>query len=113
MDILRHILNICDYYLDIVPPDSIFVRPYRFKPETAPINDEEDRKELNNMFEVYFLINSKELTVLACHFDSLTAKLLMLSPYSDPNADYLYDFLRRQKNYYEFPNPDKSKDLNQ
>src|SRR5688572_10628186 len=88
VDWLRHSLNEADYYLDIIPSDSIFVRSYR-------------SDELQNTLEVYLIVNNKDVPVFLCHFDSLSALLLSLSVASGTKEFMAY--LKRQKNYYEFP----------
>src|SRR5688572_706682 len=90
VDWLRHSLNEADYYLDIIPSDSIFVRSYR-------------SDELQNTLEVYLIVNNKDVPIFLCHFDSLSALLLSLSVASGTKEFMAY--LKRQKNYYEFPDP--------
>src|SRR5688572_14565786 len=60
IDGLRHNLNQMDYFLDIIPSDSIFVRSYK-------------SYQLPNTLEVYLIVNNKEVPVYLCHFDSLNA----------------------------------------
>lgn len=91
IDMIRHILNGVDYFLDIIPPDSIFVRP--FNSEKFP-----------NTIEVYLLVNSKEIPILLCHFESSSALLIGLSAGASPKTEEFDLYLKRQKNYYEFPN---------
>ena len=57
MDFMRHTLNGADYFVDIIPTDSIFVR--KFNSEKYP-----------NSLEVYVMVNNKEIPILLCHFDS-------------------------------------------
>jgi len=92
MDMARHILNAADYFLDILPSDSIFVRPY-------------NSKELQNVLEVYLIVNKKDFPVLLCHFDPSTNLLIGLSAGASPRTEEFMAYLKRQKNYYEFPDP--------
>ena len=92
MDMARHILNAADYFLDILPSDSIFVRPY-------------NSKELQNVLEVYLIVNKKDIPVLLCHFDPSTNLLIGLSAGASPRTEEFMAYLKRQKNYYEFPDP--------
>jgi hypothetical protein len=61
MDILRHMLNKYDQYLDVIPVDSIVIRP------------DEDSNLL-----IKVLIDKKEVSFLSCEFDPATNKLLMI-----------------------------------
>ena len=89
---MRHILNEADYYLDIIPSDSIFVRHY-------------NSEELPNTLEIYFIVNNKDIRMYLFHFDSLSGLLVNLSIGAIPGTEEFISYLRRQKNYYEFPNP--------
>ncbi len=58
-----------------------------------------------NAMEIYFNVDGKKITTLLCWFDINTNKLLGLSP-SGLNVEdnnRLMNFLRRQKNYFEYP----------
>jgi hypothetical protein len=92
MDMMRHILNEADYFLDIIPSDSIFVRPFK-------------SKELQNVLEVYLMVNRKEIPILLCHFDPVSNLLIGLSGGASPRTEEFMAYLKRQKNYYEFPDP--------
>jgi hypothetical protein len=104
MDIVRHLLNGCDYYLDIVPADSIFVRPlrYRFK----NFLNKEDSIKISNELEIFFLVDGKENTMLGCVYDEVTNKIISLNIIGSGDAQEdkkLMNFIRRQKNYYKYP----------
>lgn len=104
MDIMRHLLNGCDYYLDFVPTDSIYVTPARYHITDTLINSQDSM--LLDALEIYFNVDGKKISTLLCWFDVNTNKLLALSPAgtSDVNENSrLINFLRRQKNYYEYP----------
>lgn len=104
VDIVRHILNGCDYNLDFIPTDSIVVTPARYH-VTDTLRDANDSSLLDAL-EIYFAPDGKKITSLLCWFDSETNKLLALSPSgtSDVNENNrLINFLRRQKNYFEYP----------
>jgi len=92
VDWLRHILNEVDYYLDIIPSDSIFVRSYK-------------SVELPNSLEVYLILNNKVVPIFLCHFDSLNALLVGLSVGAIPENKEFMAYLKRQKKYYEFLDP--------
>jgi len=92
VDWMRHILNEADYYLDIIPSDSIFVRRY-------------NSKELPNTLEVYFIVNNKDVPMFLWHFDSLSSLLISGSVGAIAENEAFMSYLRRQKNYYEFPDP--------
>lgn len=94
VDWMRHILNEVDYYLDIIPSDSIFVRHY-------------NSKDLLNTLEVYLIINKKDVRLFLFHFDSSNALLVSLSVGAIPETKEFISYLKRQKNYYEFPDPFK------
>jgi hypothetical protein len=100
VDWLRHILNETDYYLDIIPSDSIFVRHY-------------NSKELLNTLEVYLIVNSKDVPMFLWHFDPLNALLVSVSFGAIPENEAFMSYLKRQKNYYEFPDPKKEVRFNQ
>lgn len=55
-DIIRHVLNSCDYMLDIVPSDSIMIEA----PSQALIKEESDDYSPGNSLEVNFLIDEKK-----------------------------------------------------
>ena len=104
LDIVRHILNGCDYYLDFMPEDSIYITPYRYQ-ITDTLRDAED-STLLDVLEIYFNVEGKKIPVLSCWFDVSTNKLLALSPGASINVEennLLMKFLRRQKNYFEYP----------
>jgi len=92
VDWLRHILNETDYYLDIIPSDSIFIRPYK-------------SSELSNTLEVYVTVNKKDVRLFLFHFDSVSDLLLSISIGGIPENREFMAYLKRQKNYYEFPDP--------
>lgn len=92
MDMMRHILNGADYFLDIVPKDSIFVRRY-------------NSKEWENILEVYFIVDNKEVSMLLCYFDASSNLLVNLAGGASPRSSEFTGYLKRQKNYYEFPDP--------
>lgn len=104
MDIMRHLLNGCDYYLDFVPTDSIYVTPGRYHLISDTLRNADDSMLLNTM-EIYFIIDGKKITSLLCWFDVDTNKLLALSPsgLTEEDNNRLISFLRRQKNYFEYP----------
>lgn len=52
MVIIRHTLNSCDHYLDIVPKDSIFIRPQIHKIK-ASISSSDSLQAINTL--IYFL----------------------------------------------------------
>ena len=43
--------------------------------------------------------------MLLCHFDFESALLLSLSAGESPRSEEFMSYLKRQKNYYEFPDP--------
>ena len=51
------------------------------------------------------MVDGKEIPVLLCHFDSVTSLLIDLSGGVIPRTKEFMTYLRRQKNYYEFPDP--------
>ena len=104
VDIVRHVLNGCDYYLDFIPADSIFIRPMRYKIKN--VSAKEDSIEMSNALEIFFKVEGKEITMMGCAFDNETGKFLNLilmgtSDLGENNS--LIKFLQRQKNYYEYP----------
>jgi hypothetical protein len=92
MDMIRHILNGVDYFLDIIPSDSIFVRPF-------------NSEKLPNTLEVYLIVNAKKFPILLCHFDASSTLLTGLSAGASPRTEEFISYLKRQKKYYEFPDP--------
>lgn len=103
-DIVRHLLNGCDYNLDIVPPDSIFVRPERYR--IKDFTNKDDSMRLTNSLEIFYKVDGREITVLSCDFDLETNKLLSLSPLGTSDVaenNALINFLHRQKNFYAYP----------
>lgn len=90
MDIIRHILNGADYFLDIIPEDSIYVRSY---------------KELKNVLEIYVMIDNRDVLLLLCYFDPISNFLVDLAGGAIPRTPEFIGYLKRQKNYYEFPDP--------
>jgi hypothetical protein len=92
VDWMRHILNEVDYYFDIIPSDSIFIRSY-------------NSNELPNTLEVYLIVNNKDIPIFLCHFDSSSALLVSLSIGAIPETKEFMSYLKRQKKYYEFPDP--------
>ena len=103
VDLIRHLLNGCDYYLDFVPTDSIYVTPGRYH-ISGTLKNSDDSMLLNTL-EIHFNIDGKKISSLLCWFDVDTNKLLALSPsgLSIEDNNRLINFLRRQKNYYEYP----------
>jgi hypothetical protein len=104
VDIIRHILNGCDYNLDFMPADSIFVTPFRHQITDTLLTAEDS--SLLNALEVYFMVDGKKISVLLCWFDADTNKFLGLSPSGsfDVNDDKIFqNFIRRQKKFYEYP----------
>ena len=73
-----------DYYFDIIPSDSIFVRPY-------------NSKELPNTLEVYLIVNNKDVPVFLWHFDPLNALLVSISVGAIPENEAFMSYLKRQK----------------
>lgn len=100
VDWMRHILNETDYYLDIIPSDSIFVRPYKMV-------------ELPNALEIYVIVNNKDVSLYIFHFDLASDLLLAISIGGIPENKKFMEYLKRQKNYYEFPDPKKGITINQ
>jgi len=100
VDWMRHILNEADYYFDIIPSDSIFVRPY-------------NSKELPNTLEVYLIVNNKDVPMFLWHFDSLSSLLVGGSVGAIPEVAEFMSYLRRQKKYYEFPDRMRGVTINQ
>jgi hypothetical protein len=94
VDWLRHILNEFDYYLDVIPSDSIFIQSYK-------------SDELPNTFEVYLNVNKKDVPLFLFRFDSTNDLLVSLSIGGIPDYKEFVLYLKRQKNYYEFPDPFK------
>ena len=92
IDLMRHVLNETDYFLDIIPSDSIFVRHF-------------NSDEIPNTLEIYLIINDKEVPMLLCSFDPSTSLLVSLSEGAISRTGEFMSYLRRQKNYYEFPDP--------
>ena len=78
VDIVRHLLNGCDYTLDFVPKDSIFVTPFHYK-ITDSLRTAEDSTLLDAL-DIFFNVDGKKMSVLLCWFDKDTNKLLALSP---------------------------------
>jgi hypothetical protein len=104
VDIIRHILNGCDYNLDFVAADSIFVTPFRYK-ITDTLKTAEDSMLLDAL-EIFFTVDGKKMSTLICWFDKDTNKLLALSPSGTSDVaenKRLINFLHRQKNFYEYP----------
>jgi hypothetical protein len=104
VDIVRHILNGCDYNLDFVPADSIFVTPFRYK-ITDTLRNAEDSMLLDAL-EIFFNVDGKKITALLCWFDKDTNKFLALSPSGTSDVEEnkrLINFLHRQKSFYEYP----------
>lgn len=104
VDIVRHILNGCDYNLDFVPVDSIFVTPFRYT-ITDTLRNGEDSMLLDAL-EIFFNVDGKKITALLCWFDKDTNKFLALSPSGTSDVEEnkrLINFLQRQKNFYEYP----------
>ncbi len=87
VDIVRHTLNGCDYYLDFVPPDSIFIRPARYN-VTDTLRDAEDSMLLDAL-EIFFTVDGKKMSMLLCWFDKDTNKFLGLSPSGMSNLEEL------------------------
>lgn len=107
LDITRHILNSSDYYLDIVPLDSILIEPYRHSIKNSlDKNNKEDNISLNSL-SIFFKVGIKKIRMLVCIFDEQTNKLLSFSllVMEKEDAAEIDLFLKRQKNYYEYPNP--------
>ena len=100
VDWMRHILNEADYYLDIIPYDSIFVRPY-------------NSKELPNTLEVYLIVNNKDVPMFLWHFDSMSSLLVSGSVGEILGTEEFMSYLKSQKKYYEFPDPKKGVTINQ
>ena len=94
LDWARHMLNEFDYYLDIILSDSIFIRSYK-------------SDELPNTLEVYLIVNKKDVPLFLFHFDLVSDLLLSISIGGISENKEFVEYLRRQKNYYEFPNPFK------
>ncbi len=104
VDIVRHILNGCDYNLDFVPADSIFVTPFRYK-ITDTLRTAEDSMLLDAL-EIYYDVDGKKISTLLCWFDKDTNKFLGLSPSGTSDVEEnkrFINYLRRQKNFYEYP----------
>lgn len=104
LDLVRHTLNSCDYYLDIVPVDSIFIRPMRSR--IKGFSSKEDSIETSIVLEIFFKVDGNEIIMLGCTFDSETNKLLgfnIMSASDMEESKQVLNFLRRQKNYYEYP----------
>jgi hypothetical protein len=105
-DIVRHILNSCDYYLDIVPLDSILFEPCSYyKEDERSSKSKKEHDSISNCIDVFFKIENKKIKMLACYFDKAANKLLGLSSLMMEKKDIelVKSFLRRQKNYYEYP----------
>ena len=100
LDWARHILNEFDYYLDIIPSDSIFIRPF-------------NSKELPNTLEVYLIVNNKDVPMFLWHFESLSSLLLGVSVGAIPENEAFMLYLKRQKKYYEFPGSKRRVTINQ
>ncbi len=103
-DILRHLLNGCDYNLDFIVPDSIFIRPERYR--IKDFTNKDDSIRLTNTLEIFYKVTGREITVLSCDFDSETNKFLSLSPMGTSDVaenNLLINFLHRQKNFYKYP----------
>jgi hypothetical protein len=104
MDIVRHILNGCDYYLDFVPTDSIYLTAQRNI--IKGLTFAEDSLTLSNSLEISFKVDGKWIRVLGVTFDEETNKLFGLSIIGTGDSEEvkkLLNFIRRQKNYYEYP----------
>jgi hypothetical protein len=103
MDIIRHTLNSCDYYLDIVPGDSIFIRPERYK--IKEFTSKADSLRMTSTLEIFYKVDGKEITVLASTFDNITNKItgFDISVSFEEEGKMLGRFLKRQKNYFDYP----------
>jgi len=104
MDIMRHLLNGADYYLDFVPTDSIFIIPERYR--INGFTNTGDSIGISNGLEILFKVDGKDICMLGCTFDEQTNKLIDLSIIGSGDAEEdkkLMNFIRRQKNYYVYP----------
>lgn len=100
MDWMRHTLNEVDYLLDVIPTDSIFVRPNNLG-------------ELLDTLELYLIVDNEEVPLYLWNFDSLNALLAGVSTGAIQEHEAFMLYLRRQKIYYEFPDPKRGVTINQ
>lgn len=107
LDIARHVLNSCDYYLDIVPSDSILIEPSRYSSKKSLSKEDKEDNLFLNSLSIFFKVGDKKIMMLVCHFDSESNKMLTFSLNSmqKEDADEITLFLKRQRNYYEYSNP--------
>jgi hypothetical protein len=106
LDLLRHILHTCHYYLANVPKDSIFVRPYRLSNSKRRIADRFAQNQAHNMLELFFIIENKEVPVLAFRFDQNSARLIDVIPFSgNENNEKLKGYLKRKTDHYKSQKP--------
>lgn len=106
-DIIRHMLNGCDYFLDIVPLDSILIEPCRHSIKNSLDKNNKGDNIFLNSFSIFFKVGRKKIRMLVCIFDEQANKLLSFSlpTMEKEDAAEIDLFLKRQKNYYEYPNP--------
>jgi hypothetical protein len=80
MDLIRHILNGCDKFLDETPSDSIFVEPFRYSLKTSKTDDSEDA------LLILIYDNNEMSKVLKFDFDKSTHKLIGLALVGRPRT---------------------------
>lgn len=99
-DMIRHILDSCDYYLDVVPKDSISFEPKRYSAEKPHNPTEKDLYFFENTFNVFFHVGAQRIKVLQCVFEKGTGRLLYfaIGDFSE-NVQELHSFLKRQALY--------------
>ena len=91
------ILNNIDWHLDVLPPDSIHVRPARLGKHYVPGDSLLDRA-----FEIFYLVDGKEFPPLHVLFDG-SGKMFAIVPTIAFEKQYsginIKGFMRRQKGY--------------
>ncbi len=115
LDWARHELNFLDYYLDIAPEDSILIEPARYFHEEKKIENQKNQDIYLNSLNIFFLIANKKVLILGVQFDKESNKILslFLNVMTKGESEETVSFLKRQKNYYEFPDPKKKMTINQ
>ena len=80
LDIIRHVLNSCDYYLDVVPADSIFIEPDRLSVGKPLDKNDDEYGMLMNSLTIFLwwiakkskcwivILIRKQINCLAFHF---------------------------------------------
>lgn len=100
MDIVRHILSSSDYFLDIFPGDSIFIKPTRFTTDTMPPKADEEYNYFTNSLLVYTVLKNKKIELMSIYFNEKNNKILSVSNvmHTEEEGKLLSEYVNTKKN---------------